>query len=288
MGRERGGIRNDLSATAPFRFVEGEVGVAQQGIERRFIARCDGPADARAADAPRHLGGERIGEAGKNTPGYDLHFQRATAGKHDQEFIAADPGNFVAWTQRGTDAIGHLLEDGVAHRMAERVVDILEPIEIDRDQCNFVSSARGSRELRFQQIEEGCTVPQTGQRVALGQRLDPPEGFVARHDVFEHASAHKDRADVKDADEDRQYGMHDIGAQDQGDGEGYTGETDLPDRNQRPAGVAGRDPGDVADDAAVDEKFDVGPGGPSTNMRRSGRRDSQRPTLPGAPLAPSA
>ncbi len=152
----------------------------------------------------RHLDGKRIGEVGENASRHGLHLQRATAGKHDQEFIAADPGNFVAWTQSGTDAICHFLEDRISHRMAERVIDVLESIEIDRDQCDVISRFVGSRELSFEQIEKGRAIPQTGQCIALGERLDPSEGFVAGHDVVEHGSADEDRADVKDADEDCQ------------------------------------------------------------------------------------
>ena len=126
--------------------------------------------------------------------------------------------------------------------MAERVVDVLEPIEIDRDQADLAIgwlSATVAR-LLFEQIEKGRAIPQLGQRVALSKRLDPLERFVPRHDVVEHGAADEDGADVENADEGGEHDMHDIRAQDQRERERNAREADLADRDQRPAGVAGR------------------------------------------------
>ena len=93
--------------------------------------------------------------------------------------------------------------------MAERVIYVLESIEVDRDHCEAIRFFVGGRELSFEQIEKGGAIPQTGQCITLGKRLDPSEGFVAGHYVVEHGSADEDRTDVEDADEDCQYDMHD-------------------------------------------------------------------------------
>ena len=49
-----------------------------------------------------------------------------------REFVAAQPGRRVTCAQRAADALRDCNQELVAHAMAERVVDDLEVVEIDK------------------------------------------------------------------------------------------------------------------------------------------------------------
>lgn len=83
---------------------------------------------------------------------------------------------------------------------------------------------------------------------------------MTRHEVVVHAPADDDRADIECTDESRENQMSDVGAEDQCQRERQACEADLTDGNQRPAGIAGRHPCNVANDAAANENLDVGAG----------------------------
>ncbi len=258
--RERRGIGEDLASPALLCLIEGEVRMAQQRIERHPVLRRDRVSDARAAHAVRHLHRERMRELGEDVPCGAVHVCRAGAGQHDQELVAADPGDLVARAHGGAQPVGHLLENGVAGGMAERVVDVLESIEIDRHQRQRLVGLGGLVQVPLEQIEECGAAPEVRQGVALCQRLDALERLVARHDVVKHRPADDDGADVKNGDESRQHQMHEVRPPKQREREGNACEADLPDRNEGSACVARRDARDVAHHAAADENLGLGAG----------------------------
>ena len=80
-------------------------------------------------------------------------------------------------------AIGYLLQQQIAHLVPERVVDVLEAIEVDEQQSERLSgSARGDDAL-FQTIVEQHAVGQFGQRIARRQVADARLGRLAVGDL---------------------------------------------------------------------------------------------------------
>ena len=53
------------------------------------------------------------------------------AGGDDREFIATEPRHQVVAAQRAGDALRDIADQFVADRVAERVVDVLEVVEVD-------------------------------------------------------------------------------------------------------------------------------------------------------------
>ena len=53
-------------------------------------------------------------------------------GQQDAELVAAEPRDHVLLSERRAQALGHLLQQAVAGVVAERVVDLLEVIEVDQ------------------------------------------------------------------------------------------------------------------------------------------------------------
>ena len=61
-------------------------------------------------------------------------FAIADPRQHDLELVAAEPPDQPGFADRALQPLRDLLEQRVADRMAERVVDRLEPVEVEQEQ----------------------------------------------------------------------------------------------------------------------------------------------------------
>ena len=66
-------------------------------------------------------------------------------------------------------AVGNLAEQGVADRVAERVVDVLEPVEIDHEQRAAFLPVRGVAQGFVERLTHHRPVGQAGQRIEAGK-----------------------------------------------------------------------------------------------------------------------
>ena len=94
------------------------------------------------------------------------------AGQHRLELVAAEPADLALARRSRGEPLGDLLEQRVADRMAERVVDVLEAVEIDQEQ----GAAAGRAALVLQRLVERAphqhAVGQAGQRIVFGEAVD--------------------------------------------------------------------------------------------------------------------
>ena len=131
-GMEFAGIEPELAAPAALRGIERQVGRTDQlfGIDPVVRGNRDpdrGTDDATAAFDLIGLadhGDDRPGDFAQPPPVIEI-------GNHDLEFVAAQPPDLAA--RFGDDALqapGHLLEQFIARRMAQGIVDRLEPVEV--------------------------------------------------------------------------------------------------------------------------------------------------------------
>src|SRR3546814_3756331 len=67
---------------------------------------------------------------------------------------------------------GQLAQDRVAGMVAERVVDTLEVIDIERQQGQWRAVAPGPRDLRLDGVLEMPAIPEAGQAVGSRQHFD--------------------------------------------------------------------------------------------------------------------
>ena len=92
--------------------------------------------------------------------------------------------------------------------MAQRVVDLLEAVEIEQEHRDHATFAAGAGQGLAQPVEQQGAVGQAGQRVVQGQAPDPLLGRLALGQVLEHRDlgddlarrgAHRRRVDGGDA-----------------------------------------------------------------------------------------
>ena len=72
---------------------------------------------------------------------------RITFSEHKQKFIAAQANRQVSFADALAEAIGEPLQDHVASRMTEAVVDLLEVVKIEKHYGQSVTSTAGSRDF---------------------------------------------------------------------------------------------------------------------------------------------
>lgn len=104
--------------------------------------------------------------------------------QHGDELVAAEPGHQVVATDGAPQPIGDDLQRGVPGRVAERVVDALEVIQIDEKDC-----AQGIFIVRVQRLgylaQHMRTVRQAGQLVMVGPMGEPLAPHALSGDVGE-------------------------------------------------------------------------------------------------------
>ena len=114
----------------------------------------------------------------------------------DGELVAAEARDGVAGAGRGAQAARDARQQLVAGRVAERVVDELEAVEVEEEQADRAQRAAGGdvalhplqRDVR--PLEQQRAVRQAGQRVAHGERGQPALGVLALDRVAHGAQQH--------------------------------------------------------------------------------------------------
>ncbi len=89
-----------------------------------------------------------------------------------RELVPAHPSGEVRPAQRVAEGAGERLDRPVACGMAERVVDLLEAVEVDEDEREAVLVADRARELELDLADERLVVEQSGELVvarAMGE-----------------------------------------------------------------------------------------------------------------------
>src|SRR6185436_703487 len=86
----------------------------------------------------------------------------------DRELIAADSRQGARVVDDAGQASGHRLQQLVASAMSERIVDVLEPVEIDEEQGHDIGGAARVCELMIETIAEELAIRQPRERVIVG------------------------------------------------------------------------------------------------------------------------
>jgi hypothetical protein len=94
-----------------------------------------------------------------------------TSGHQQQELVAAQAGDGVGGAQQRGQAFADELEQRVARAVAQRVVDVLEVVEIEVQHRHAAfAAARGGRRL-LEAVAREPALGQAGQRVVRGHDL---------------------------------------------------------------------------------------------------------------------
>nr|WP_239002945.1 hypothetical protein [Rhodovastum atsumiense] len=148
------------------------------------IRRREADADAGADDDLVALQLERRAERLDHPAGQAGSVLRLVhVGLDDGELVATEPRQRVGLAQQLLQSGGNGAQQRVAHRMAERVVDFLEAVEVD--QADGAAPAT-TRQRLVQPLAEQHPVGQAGQRVVVGEMRDMGIGLAALGDVDDH------------------------------------------------------------------------------------------------------
>ena len=128
---ERVAVEAEAVAAVFLGAIEREVGVDHEGVGRRDLGPIEGDADARRdahlvavdQEGPRQ---KLVDRARQRIRGDVVHVRL-----QHREFVAAEARDRIALAHGAGDALRHLLQQAVADRMPERVVGVLEVIEIE-------------------------------------------------------------------------------------------------------------------------------------------------------------
>ena len=155
--------------------IKRKVGRAHDFLAAHAIMRSNRDTDRGADDAAPFL--ERIGLA---QHGDDLGRQLAKfaaivdIGQHHLEFIAAQPADLAFAVDRTREARGDLLEQLVPRRMAERVIDVLEAVEIEHHHRAIALGGAKRGQRIVDQVRHAVAVAEAGERIIARQ----PRGFL--------------------------------------------------------------------------------------------------------------
>ena len=113
----------------------------------------------------------------------DEHRAVGTFGRQQHcELVAAQPHDGVGPAlQRLMQAVGDLAQQQVAHVVAERVVDLLEPVEIQGQHREPAMAALRAADRLREPVVEQRPVRQTGQRIRVRELAD---SALARGDAI--------------------------------------------------------------------------------------------------------
>ena len=164
------GVVDGPAAAGPLGAVHRDVGALQQ--HARLVAVLAGERDADARGQRHgHLGQvERLLEAGQQLARDGARLdRRVQVGQADRELVAAQPRDRVGPAQRGAQPLGDLAQQQVAGVVAERVVDVLEAVEVEQQQADVGPVAVGGGQRLLEPVGQQGAVGQPGQAVV--QRL---------------------------------------------------------------------------------------------------------------------
>jgi hypothetical protein len=157
------------AAAAAFGGVHGLIGAAGQLVGALAMVRKDGNADAGGDRVPVAIDVEGFVDEVQSPVG-DPSCRVSVTGREDEsELVAPESGDEIALSQVGPQPFAQLDEQPVAVMMTERVVDLLEAIEIQhehRDRCSLVP---GVVEPTAEAVREQAPIGETGEPVV--QRL---------------------------------------------------------------------------------------------------------------------
>src|SRR5262245_23766857 len=216
VGVHRGVVDAGAVAALVLRPVQGHVGVAHDVGGAGDMLENDCDADRRTDhDGPIV---DRIGsaEGGDQPVGDTLQgpMVGGRAGDH-RKLVAADTGDQIVAAQRAAEPLRHGPNELVAGRVAERVVDVLEVIEVDIEYGRGGAALAHPRDRLFQPLAEEDPVGQAAQRIVQRQvtqsRFAGGDGGRRAAHVAQDEGGEQREARERDGDEGNDAG-DDIGA----------------------------------------------------------------------------
>ena len=187
----------ELVRVAPelLRAVHRDVGVLQELLGIVGIVGVDADADRRGHVDVVLLDLERLRDGVEQLLRDPAQHRRLLEVLDDHhEFVAAEAREQVGLAQRRRQRLGHALQQLVADPVAERVVDVLEAVEVDEQHADAAAAALRLRDRLRQPLVQQQAVRQAGQRVARRHVLEALLGLDPRRHVLHEREDRRDLA----------------------------------------------------------------------------------------------
>ena len=160
------------------------IGIAQHGLAVAPVTRENADPDTRRRIQRVRPDLVAVGKGTLQLAGDAGRSQRRIdVGQHDGEFVAAQPCHDVAGAHRLAQARRDQAQQVVADVVAERVVDILETIEVDQHQRDLAVVARTGLQGELKLRLEGQAIRQMRQRIVIGEMRQAVGRLLALADV---------------------------------------------------------------------------------------------------------
>ncbi len=104
-------------------------------------------------------------------------------GKNQSELVAGQACHGVARPHQRSEPVRDAAEQKVAHVMTERVVDHLEPVDVQEKETQGMPVTTRPHQLLLETVEEQSPVREVGQAVPMGEIPEPALGSLARHRI---------------------------------------------------------------------------------------------------------
>jgi hypothetical protein len=135
--------------------VEGEVGAGQQVVHLLAVQRIKGDPDTDRDREREARGVDRLVAHGQQLLGQaDGTARIGEVGDHERELVAADSGRRVRGAEHAPDPGRDLAQHGVAGRVAVRVVDLLEAVDVEGHHRHEPAIAPGADQRVVQPVEQ--------------------------------------------------------------------------------------------------------------------------------------
>ena len=140
----------------------------------------DRGADAQFRTAYRERCGDLRDEVGGDPLG---PFGALDVAQHDNEFVATEPGHRISFPNRAPEALRDLLKQFVPGIMAVGVVDVLETIQVQKQQGEAFPVFPGTFQCLLDQVVETDAVRQLRERILQRLAANPFLRELAFRDV---------------------------------------------------------------------------------------------------------
>ena len=97
---------------------------------------------------------------------------RVGVGKEHGELVAGQPGQHVRLAQPRAERAGDTSKQVIARVVAERVVDVLEAVDVEHERSSPHPIAPSVLEVRVEPPIERAPVQQAGERIVVGHVLE--------------------------------------------------------------------------------------------------------------------
>ena len=180
--------------------VERHVGIAHD-VGRAYAAVVDQRDPDAGADDDR-MALDRIGRAQRRDHPRSHRLQRRLVGRgggDHRELVAAEARDEVVAAQGPGEPIGHAADQVVADVMPERIVDVLEMVEVDVEHRGGRSAMAHLIDHRLQALAEVAAVRQAAQRIVQRQMPQPVFAFGDRGGGVAHVAETSPASSAKPA-----------------------------------------------------------------------------------------